>query len=207
MPFIPVLAISRSQNIRIGSAMLGVGGSRLVGQMGDTVAGVTPLPTYVDVSGPTSRRDLAHHMTLGAIVTVGPLANISSPYFWSAAPAVTAGSGLSVNVASGTLVPRFYGTVVAGFVSVAQPSVVVPAATNLALAAADPVLDRTDLVYASVVSGAFVYGVATGVGVTAGSSGANTVPGVGSGQVPVAWLKVLATATGPTSITAIAPTS
>lgn len=206
MPFLPVMSISRSQNVRIGSAQLGVTGYRVPGEIGDTVAGVTPLPFYVDISGTTSRRDLQNHMATGAVIVVGSLTNTSSPYFWSAAPAVTANNP-NVNVAAGTLVPRLYNAVIAGYVQTAQASISVPAVTSLAVQAADPVLDRTDLVYAASVNGVWQYAIKTGTPVTAGTSGANTVPTIGTGQVPVAWYKVLNTAAGVSSITAIAPTS
>jgi len=68
-PFIPLWSISRSQNVRIGNAQSGVGGGRLVPQLTQNPStAALPEPLLVDLSDGASRRDLAHHLAMGAVI-------------------------------------------------------------------------------------------------------------------------------------------
>lgn len=95
---------------------------------------------------------------------------------------VSAGVGLSVDVVTAQVWME-------GF------QFTVPAATNLALAAADPTNDRFDLVVARVVAGMPTYAVITG---TPAASPAEPSPL--ADDVPIARVRVNATATVPGSI-------
>jgi hypothetical protein len=96
--------------------------------------------------------------------------------------AVTAGAGLSVNV-----------TLARVWIDGAMYAV--PAATNLALAAADPTNPRIDLVYAKLTSGVPEYAVVTGT--PAGSPAAPSLP---AGGVSIATVAVAALAVAPGAI-------
>lgn len=95
---------------------------------------------------------------------------------------VTAGVGLSVNVATGP-------------VWIAGQMHKVPAATNLAIAAAHATLNRRDLVIAKVVTLVPQYAIVTG---TPGAL--PDLPAVPAGAVPLADLSIEATDTAPSAI-------
>ena len=95
---------------------------------------------------------------------------------------VTAGVGLTVDVTSAR-------------VWISGQMQKVPAATNLALAAADPTLDRIDLVYAHVVASVPVYAVVTGT-----PDAFPVAPALPAGSVPLFDVEVDATDTTPSAI-------
>lgn len=258
-PFLPVIAISRSQNIRIGGAP----GLKVVNQLGNpqfrsassaiivsttsgsttvtvttgntqllrsteavsgpgipagaTVASVTDdthfvlsaaatatatgvtlqtaqpvVPFYVDLNDGQSRRDLAHHSALGAIISVGPLTNNSSDFIVLSGGTVTAGAGLTVNVAAGVLEQRSLDARAPG-----------AAATNLALAssAIGGGNERTDLV---AWNGQGVAVVVSGV---VAATGASVAPATPANYTPLATVLVPTGAVAPGTITSVAPTA
>lgn len=170
--YLPIRSISRSQSVRIGTQV------------------VTPsTTTYVDISDGKTRRDLSHHTAIGAVIVVGPLSANNSDAVVISGGAVTAGTGLSVNVSAGELEVRSSGVHVNG-----------AAATNHALSAAHATLDRTDLVWWDTTSGAV--GHTNGANAAAGTSVAPTTP---AGKVGLATVLVAATATVPGTITDVRP--
>lgn len=117
-PFLPVLALSRSQNIRIGRSPNAVKVPELA--LGDAAgtnpqSGALAVPAYVDLGDSWSRRDLQHHMAIGALLTVGSISDtVTSDLFATAEPTVTAGTGaLTVTIGDFTLESRTYGNTLA----------------------------------------------------------------------------------------------
>jgi hypothetical protein len=100
---------------------------------------------------------------------------------------VTAGAGLSVNVSSS----RCW---------IGGGMYKVPAATNLALAAADPTHARLDLVYSKVTAGAPLYAVVTG---TPSATLPLPVPAVPAGGTAIATVQVNAAAVVPGAVTSL----
>jgi hypothetical protein len=182
-PFIPVLAISRSQNIRIGNAQGGATGNRKVGQIQDTVAGVTPVPFYVDLGDGPSRRDLAHHSALGAIIIIGALSATGTDFTLTSGGVVSAGTGMTVNVTAGVLTQSSpYGS----------QTVTTLAATGL-LTPAPTVTAGTSIAYQVVAQDAAAGADAGDVFIIAGApatTGTQVTPGVPGNCVALASVVV-----------------
>lgn len=77
-PFLPVWAISRSQNIRIGNHNSASGNHTVPMLTKNPSTAALPTPYLVDLSDGTSRRDLAHHLAIGSLVTAHGLRLTSS---------------------------------------------------------------------------------------------------------------------------------
>lgn len=67
-PFLPVWALSRSQQIRIGNHNSASGNHTVPMLTKNPSSAGLPTPYLVDLSDGTSRRDLAHHLALGSII-------------------------------------------------------------------------------------------------------------------------------------------
>lgn len=172
--YLPVRSLNRSSAIRIG-----------------TQTATTGTTIYVDISNASVRRDLAHHTSIGQVLVVGGLSQSNVDTVVTTGGTVTAGAGLTVNVAAGETRTRSTGAYVAG-----------AAATNQALAAAPSAgNERTDLVSWSS-SGAVV--VTNG---TVAATGASVVPATPTGNTPLATVLVPASATVPGTITDVRPRS
>lgn len=197
-PFLPVVSLSRSQNIRIGRSPNAVTvadfetfSSTAAGR--DAQSGALNVPAYVDLGDPYHRRDLQHHTAIGAVIATGSISRTvtSDLYISGAAPTVTAGVGaLTVSVGAFTLQSRTY----------PGATLAVPASGTIALAANPAGSARTDLV---VVNNAGVYSVVQGV------AGAGT-PATPANLTIVATVVVPAgatSATAPTSATGSVPSS
>lgn len=189
-PYLPVLGLSRSQNIRLGRGP----GNKLVrqfGTYGTSQLGSAPVPFYADLGDPLVRQDLSHHTTLGAIIAVGPLTNNSSDWDVVTGGTVTPGTGLSVNVAAGTLVQRSTGN-----------RVNFPGATNLATAA--PGGAGTDWTYLIVVTDV-ANGVTSAVAGVAAPTGTSVAPSAPSNSTPLATVVVSNGGAAPGTITDVRP--
>jgi hypothetical protein len=123
-PYLPLVSLTKNQQVRLGR---GVGSSvptKLAsGITADPQTGRIFYAFYADLGNGQVRRDLQHHTTLGSVLPVGPLTNAhNSDLFSSNASAVSAGTGLTVNVASQTITSRLFGnTIVAPAQTVALP--------------------------------------------------------------------------------------
>jgi hypothetical protein len=115
-PYIPILALNRSQQLRIGNAQGGVGGNKVPQELGNDIkaSGGLSQPFYVDLSVPENRRDLQRHGALGAYIVVGSITNTNVNPVVASGGQVTPGTGVSVNVAAGTLHNRLTGADVDG---------------------------------------------------------------------------------------------
>ena len=186
-PFVPVLAISRSQSVRIGNAQ-GTATPGTVPQVGYKPDGTTlNSPYYVDLSDGPSRRDLAHHLALGAVIVVGGLTNSNSDWVVVDGGVVTAGTGLTVNVSAGDLLQRSTGAEKSG-----------ASATNSTIASNSSGNPRIDLVSWDNTSGA--------VTVTTGTAAASPVaPATPTGKTPLATVAVANGASVPGTITDVRP--
>lgn len=154
-PYLPIVSLNHSQSIRIGS---GAGthvpnpfnASTATGLIPQT--GVLNHAFYADLSDATVRRDLQRHATLGAIMVAGvPTQTVFSDLYESSDIAVTAGTGMKVNVAAGQIASRIWGTTLT--------TTAKSGASGLAIAAAGSG-DRVDLV---VVDASGVPSIVTGV--------------------------------------------
>lgn len=141
-PFLAVVGFSRSMSIRLGKGP----GNSVVQQIGMGDLPINPqtgglnVLFYANLGDPNVRKDYQHHAAIGAIDSVGvlqtsPTGNTSDLFMTSGGFAVTAGSGLSVNVALGVLHGRTFGGVLD-----------VPAVTNLALQTPNTTLGRIDVI-------------------------------------------------------------
>ena len=201
-PHLPLVAVSRSQAIRIGRGP----GSAVVPpfNMGDIATnpetgGLYSL-LYADLGNPQVRRDVQHHSAEGAIETV---AGAASNTTWtdlyrlsSTGLVVSSGSNFTISVTPQTtslaaplIASRFYGALANA--PVTQPGgVALGAGTNLAsltLATPDPVLDRYDQVY---VAPNGQLGIQTGMPVAAAVQTVFTITAVGSpaaGSFKISW--------------------
>lgn len=157
--YLPVQAINRSQNIRLGQGATAV----------QLVSGTT---SYVDITNGAIKRDLQRHSAIGAILIVGGLtASNLNTIVASGATATVTGSTLVVTVASGELKNRATGV----FTPIAGGTVTV--------SAADGTQDRTDLVWIKLSDGTLGWSkgvlaaAATSVAPTAGVGTASSVSG------------------------------
>lgn len=143
-PFLPVVSISRSQNVRLGRGP----GSATVNElpMGDlpinVQTGALNILTYANLSDPWVRKDYQHHNALGAIDSVGSLSStVLSDMYTPAASgglgpiAATVGTGMTVNITGGVLAGRTFGG-----------KIDVPTSTGLPLAAVSATQARVDTV-------------------------------------------------------------
>lgn len=117
-PFLPVLALSRSQNIRIGRSPNAVKVPELA--LGDAAgtnpqSGALAVPAYIDLGDGQSRRDLQHHMAIGALLTVGSISDtVTSDLFFASGVTPTASAtNMTVSVSAGDLESRTYGNTLA----------------------------------------------------------------------------------------------
>jgi hypothetical protein len=81
-PFLPVRAVSRSQRVRIGGVTIAA--PKTSSEEGSVVNGVLYGTTYVDLNPSSTAgkpkaypplKELKNHLTLGAVIVVGPLTN------------------------------------------------------------------------------------------------------------------------------------
>ncbi len=97
-PFLPVRAISRSQDVRIG---------------GQTVH--TDTTTYVDLGANTApytpRKELRSHQAIGAVIVVGPITATNTDFAFQHGGVVTASEAAeyTLTVTAGELVQRSVG--------------------------------------------------------------------------------------------------
>lgn len=144
--YLPIRAVSRSQNIRVGQQK------------------ITPDATfYVDINDGPTKRDLNHHQAIGSVVVVGSLTASNTDQVVVTGGVVSNGTGLTVNVTAGEIKTRSTGAYVAG-----------ASGTNFALTAADGTKDRTDLIWWDGTSGAV--GKTDGTLANAGTSVAPATP-------------------------------
>ena len=151
-PHLPLLAISRSQSLRIGR---GPGGATVPPfNMGDTVTnpanGQLYTVMYADLGSPQARRDIQHHSAEGAIETVAGAASLnvwSDLYRLSSSGlVVSAGTGFGLNVSSQgsgaapQIASRFYGPI-------ANVAVTGTGSNVVTIPTPNPTFDRTDQVY------------------------------------------------------------
>lgn len=131
----------------------------------------------LDLDDAVTRRDLARHMAIGALVVVGDAATAIKSGL-----VVSAGTGLSYSVTAGTLLRE------------SGNQLDVAAVTNSALTAADVTNPRIDLVHVNNESGA--------IAKTDGTPAATPFPpATPVGVTALAHVRVNAGATAPTSIT------
>jgi hypothetical protein len=138
-PFLPVRPLNRSQGLRLGTT-----GSQSLKDPTKT--------TYVDVGNGATRRDLAHHQAIGAVVVVGPLTNSTSTNVVVSGGQVTAQGtpDQTVAVAASELRNRDTGAYVTG-----------AASPTLSATAAHATLARIDLVQVNTTTGAVTYKAGT----------------------------------------------
>jgi hypothetical protein len=166
--YLPIRGSNRSSAIRID---------------GQTITSTSTA--YVDISKASVRKELANHLSVGQIYTVGPISANNLDTDVTSGGVVTAGAGLTVNVSAGELKVSSTGAYVTG-----------AAATNFALTAANGSQDRTDLIHWDNTTGAV--GKTDGTLAAAGSSVAPATP---AGKTPLASVLVAATVTVPGTIT------
>lgn len=125
--YLPIRAISRSQNVRIGSQR------------------ILPIATsYVDISDGKTRRELMHHQAIGSIITVGALTASNSGTVVTTGVVVSEGvsaTDLIISATAGELRNRSTGASVA------------VAATDVTLSAAHATLVRIDIVQVHTTTG------------------------------------------------------
>ena len=81
-PYLPLVSVSRSQNIRLGQGP---------GNAVPTMTLDNPYPFYADLGVSEVRRDLQHHVAVGAILVVGAISlTVSSDYYISSPILVSA---------------------------------------------------------------------------------------------------------------------
>jgi hypothetical protein len=108
-PFVQVVAISRSQSVRVGKQVVPEV------SMGDTPGinlqtGGFQVPAYIDLNDGASRRDLQRHSALGSFLDLSLSSTITSDLFFSSAVTLT-GTASPVTVGTGgVLKSRTYGT-------------------------------------------------------------------------------------------------
>lgn len=133
--YLPIRAISRSQNVRVGGQKITV----------DSTA-------YVDISDGATRRELHHHQAIGAVIVVGGLSATNSDAVVREGVEVTpqGSPDQTVDVAAGELIIRSTG----GRVTVALVD-------NLAATAAHGSLARIDIVQVHTGTGVATYKAGT----------------------------------------------
>jgi hypothetical protein len=126
--YLPIRALNRSQNIRIGGVR------------------VTPTETaYVDISTAQSRKELNYHSSIGAIVVVGALSTTNSIAVITQGATTNQGSSatdLIVNTEPGTVKNRNNGVAVSILL------------TETTIATADATNPRLDLIQVNYTTGA-----------------------------------------------------
>ena len=126
-PYLPVISINRSQNIRLGAGV----GNRVPNEldMGDTVTfeqtGNLFHALHADLGQGSVRRDLQRHSAIGAILEVGDVTTKFTDLIVPSGGAVTGGTGFALNVSAGYLQSRIFGGTL-GFAA----QVVTPAAPS-----------------------------------------------------------------------------
>lgn len=180
--YLPVRALNRSQNVRIGQ------GAHAVKLTHDTTS-------FVDITDGNVKRDLQRHAAIGAYVVVGPLTA-------STADVVVVGqgdgvvtphsSGLSVDTTAGELLNR-------------QTGVRVPIVAASATATPVPATSGQSKIYLIVVDNST--GVVSAVGGTAATTGTEVAPATPAGKTPLAQVDIVHTDTGvdPSEITDVRP--
>jgi len=136
-PFLPLLSLHKSENVRIGR---GVGNSippslTMFDQETNPQTNMLTHAFYADLGQSLVRRDIQHHSAIGAVLPVGTVTNTFSDLFVVSGLGVTAGTGLTLDVAPGTIQSRMFGGQLASSGGVLTPSP--PSST----------LSRIDLVY------------------------------------------------------------
>lgn len=139
-PYLPVVALSRSQQIRLGRGPASSQPNELNLRTFATVApqsGSLICAFYANLGDNFVKRDLEHHSAIGAVIPVGAAsATVSSDLFKVNGLAVTAGSGFAINVAAGVIQSRLYGSQL-------------PVSAQVVTPAAPSATDRSDLVILS----------------------------------------------------------
>lgn len=133
--YLPVRTIQRNRSIRVGTQKLSH----------DTTK-------YIDISDGATRRDLAHHISIGGVVVVGPVsANNSETVVVSGAVVTAQGTpDQTVDVSASELRNRSTGAYVTG-----------AASDNLAATAAHATLARIDIVQVNTTTGVASYKAGT----------------------------------------------
>lgn len=127
-PFLPIRALNRSQQVRIGGTKV-----------------KTDTTTYVDLGDGKSRRELGNHTALGAVIVVGTISNTNADVvvvFGVNTDEGAANNDMVVRTYAGEIRNRATGTVIAVVLS------------DTTLATAHATLDRIDLVVVDSTSGA-----------------------------------------------------
>lgn len=197
-PFLPIVALSRSQNVRIGRSPNAVsvpdfGQFNSTAPGKDAQTGALNVPAYVDLGDPIHRRDLQRHSSVGGVIGIGPISQtVTSDLLISGSQptAVTVTNQLKATLGAFTLKSRTYGATMA----VAGKTV-----SFAANAVANP---RNDLVVADNFGN---------LSVVQGTAAASPVdPPVPANKTVVARVVIPASATlttTATSATAIVPTT
>lgn len=152
--YLPVRPISRSQALRVGQPPSAV---YLKSQT---------TTYYVDISNGTVRRDLMHHLAIGAVVVVGALSANNVDVDVASGAVVVAGTAAnSVRVADPLTTTKTSGT--AGELRVASTGVYVtiPVTDSIAITANALGFTRTDLVVVDNATGVGTIVVGTTLGV------------------------------------------
>ena len=149
--YLPIRAISRSQKVRIG-----------------TQTAVPTATIYVDIDDIPTRRDLHHHMAIGAVIVVGAASASNSATVVREGAVVTANGtpDQAVDVSAGELYNRSTGA----YTSVALVA-------DLAATAAHATLTRIDIVQVNTTTGVATYkaGTASATPVAATADAGNIV--------------------------------
>jgi hypothetical protein len=109
--YLQLIAISRSQRIRIGRGA----GNSLVSEinMGDLPvhpqSGNLAYAFYFNINDPWSKKDYQHHSALGALDSIGLDTTHPSDLFASSGLVASAGTGLTVATTAGVLQSRIFG--------------------------------------------------------------------------------------------------
>lgn len=156
--YLPVQALNRSQNIRLGQGASAV----------QLVSGTT---SYVDITNGAIKRDIQRHSAIGAILVVGGLTASNLDTIITTGATATA-SNLVITVTAGELKKRSSGV----FTTIAGGTVT--------LGTADGTQDRTDLVWIKLSDGSLGWSkgilaaATTSVAPTAGVGTATSVSGL-----------------------------
>lgn len=99
-PFLQVVGVSRSQNVRIGKQVLTQWyGGDIPGVNLQT--GTFAVPIYVDLGDGPTKRDLQHHSTLGSYVDIALSPTTTSDLFWSGTAPTVGVVGQVVTIGTG----------------------------------------------------------------------------------------------------------
>lgn len=161
--YLPIRALNRSQSIRIANVRV-----------------TTTETAYVDISTAQSRKELAYHSSIGAIVVVGALSPTNSLAVVTQGATTNQGSSaadLIVNTEPGTVKNRNNGVAV---------SVLLAETT---LATADATNPRLDLIQVNYTTGAVTK-------VTGTAAATPVLKAPEAGNIALAQIEVAANATG-----------